>query len=168
MTQPDPGRLRAGHADRERAVDVLRAAFAEGRLDQDEYTDRVGLVHASRTYAALGALVADLPVGPLGTLARAPLAVAPPAQLPAAPPPAAPPPAVRGRAAKPRRSMSPLEIAAITLVVLTFPTIAIPVATVSFCVGVSQANPGHRTSMRLAAAAILVVVLGGLALYFHY
>jgi Domain of unknown function (DUF1707) len=167
MTQPDPGRLRAAHADRERAVDVLRAAFAEGRLDQDEYTDRVGLVHASRTYAELGALVADLPAGPLGTLALAPLAplaVAPPAPLP----PAAPPPAVRARAAKPRKSMSPLEIAAITLVVLTFPTIAIPVATVSFCVGVSQANPGHRTSMRLAAAAILVVVLGGLALYFHY
>jgi Domain of unknown function (DUF1707) len=162
MTQPDPGRLRAAHADRERAVDVLRAAFAEGRLDQDEYTDRVGLVHASRTYAELGALVADLPVGPLGTLALAPLAplaVAPPAPLP---------PAVPARAAKPRKSMSPLEIAAITLVVLTFPTIAIPVATVSFCVGVSQANPGHRTSMRLAAAAILVVVLGGLALYFHY
>jgi hypothetical protein len=167
MTQPDLGRLRAAHADRERAVDVLRAAFAEGRLDQDEYTDRVGLVHASRTYAELGALVADLPVGPLGALARAPLAplaVAPPAPLP----PAAPPPAVPARAAKPRKSMSPLEIAAITLVVLTFPTIAIPVATVSFCVGVSQANPGHRTSVRLAAAAILVVVLGGLALYFHY
>jgi hypothetical protein len=155
MTQPDLGRLRAAHADRERAVDVLKAAFAEGRLTQDEYTDRVGLVHASRTYAELGALVADLPAGPLGTLAPAPLAQP------------APPPAVPAPPAKPRKPMSPLEIAAITLVMLTFPMVAIPVATVSFCVGVSQSNPGHRTSMRLAAAAILVIVLGGLALYFH-
>ena len=36
------GQLRSSHADRERAADVLKAAFAEGRLDQDEYTERVG------------------------------------------------------------------------------------------------------------------------------
>jgi len=64
----DFGRLRAGNADRERAIDVLKAAFAEGRLDQDEYTDRVGMVHASRTYAELTDLTADLPVGPLAMM----------------------------------------------------------------------------------------------------
>lgn len=69
--RPDLRRLRAGHADRERAIDVLKAAFAEGRLDQDEYTERVGQVHASRTYGELEALTADLPVGPLGSLAQA-------------------------------------------------------------------------------------------------
>ncbi len=31
------GLLRASDADRERAVDVLKAAFAEGRLTQDEF-----------------------------------------------------------------------------------------------------------------------------------
>ncbi|HSX98402.1 MAG TPA: DUF1707 domain-containing protein, partial [Streptomyces sp.] len=33
--------LLAAHADRERAVDVLRAGFGEGRLQQDEYERRV-------------------------------------------------------------------------------------------------------------------------------
>jgi hypothetical protein len=55
----------AGSADRERAVGVLRAAFTEGRLTQDELDDRVAKAHAARTYGALWALVADLPAGPL-------------------------------------------------------------------------------------------------------
>jgi hypothetical protein len=63
------GRMRASHADRERAIDVLKAAFAEGRLDKDEYIERVGQVQASRSYADLAALTADVPAGPLGALA---------------------------------------------------------------------------------------------------
>jgi len=66
------GDMRASTADRERAVDVLKAAFAEGRLDQTEYADRVGLVYSSRTYAELSALTGDLPVGPLGALPTLP------------------------------------------------------------------------------------------------
>jgi hypothetical protein len=54
----------AGTADRERAVDVLRAGFAEGRLTQDEFTDRVARAYASRTYGDLSQLTADLPAGP--------------------------------------------------------------------------------------------------------
>ncbi len=65
---PGFGQMRCSTADRERAIDVLKAAFAEGRLDMDEYADRVGKAHASRTYGELAALTADLPVGPLGTL----------------------------------------------------------------------------------------------------
>ena len=57
--------MRAASADRERAVDVLKAGFAEGRLTQDEYNDRMGRAYASRTYGELAALTADLPVGPL-------------------------------------------------------------------------------------------------------
>jgi Domain of unknown function (DUF1707) len=76
--RPDLSRLRAGHADRERAIDVLKAAFAEGRLDQDEYTERVGQAHAARTYGELAALTSDLPVGPLGSL----VPVSPPAPAP--------------------------------------------------------------------------------------
>ena len=60
----DPS-MRAASADRERAVDVLKAAFAEGRLDQDEYNDRMGRAYAARTYGELATLTADLPVGPL-------------------------------------------------------------------------------------------------------
>jgi len=55
----------AGSADRERTVGVLRAAFTEGRLTQDELDDRVARAHAGRTYGDLWALIADLPAGPL-------------------------------------------------------------------------------------------------------
>ena len=34
--------MRAATADRERTVDVLKAGFAEGRLTQDEYNERMG------------------------------------------------------------------------------------------------------------------------------
>jgi hypothetical protein len=57
-----PG-MRAASADRERAVDVLKAGFAEGRLTQDEYNERMNRAYASRTYAELMALTADLPAG---------------------------------------------------------------------------------------------------------
>jgi Domain of unknown function (DUF1707)/Domain of unknown function (DUF4190) len=59
--------MRAGTADRERTVDVLKAAFAEGRLDHDEYNERVGLAYQARTYGDLVALTGDLPAGPLPT-----------------------------------------------------------------------------------------------------
>jgi hypothetical protein len=55
----------AASADRERAVGVLRAGFAEGRLSQDELDDRVAQAYAARTYGELWALTADLPAGPL-------------------------------------------------------------------------------------------------------
>ncbi len=55
--------MRAASADRERAVDVLKAGFAEGRLTQDEYNDRMGRAYAARTYGELAALTADLPAG---------------------------------------------------------------------------------------------------------
>jgi hypothetical protein len=53
--------LRTSHADREQAIDVLKAAFVQGRLTKDEFDLRVGQVLASRTYADLGTLTADVP-----------------------------------------------------------------------------------------------------------
>jgi hypothetical protein len=53
--------LRASRADRERVIDSLKAAFVQGRLTKDEFTLRVGLVLAARTYGDLAALTADLP-----------------------------------------------------------------------------------------------------------
>lgn len=64
---------RAASADRERAMDVLRAGFAEGRLTKAEYDDRTARVYAARTYGELGSLVADLPTGPLDGPARYPV-----------------------------------------------------------------------------------------------
>ncbi len=57
--------MRASSADRERAVDVLKAGFAEGRLTQDEYNDRMGRAYSASTYGELAALTADLPAGVL-------------------------------------------------------------------------------------------------------
>ena len=59
-TTTQPGAMLAGDADRERAIDVLKAGFAEGRLTKAEYDERVTRVHAARTYADLAPLVADL------------------------------------------------------------------------------------------------------------
>jgi len=66
MTGPDEGaaargRLRAAHADREQVIEVLKAAFVQGRLDKGEFDTRVGQVLTSRTYAELADLTADLP-----------------------------------------------------------------------------------------------------------
>jgi hypothetical protein len=61
-TQFNPA-LRAATADRERTVDVLKAGFAEGRLTQDEYNDRMGTAYNAKTYGELATLTADLPAG---------------------------------------------------------------------------------------------------------
>ena len=57
------GQLRTSHAEREQAVGVLKVAFVQGRLTKDEFDRRVGQVFASRTYADLDALTADIPDG---------------------------------------------------------------------------------------------------------
>jgi Domain of unknown function (DUF4190)/Domain of unknown function (DUF1707) len=75
-----PGML-AGSADRERTIDVLKAGFAEGRLTRAEFGDRIARVQAARTYGELGALIADLPAGPLGGPASSPNVGFPPQQL---------------------------------------------------------------------------------------
>ena len=67
MTGPDEGgpagrgHLRAAQADREQAITVLKTAYAQGRLTKDELEARAGQAFASRTYAELAALTADLP-----------------------------------------------------------------------------------------------------------
>jgi hypothetical protein len=75
-----PGALTA-NADRDRAIDVLKAGFAEGRLTKGEYDDRVARVYAARTYGELGSLIADLPAGPLGDPTRYPVALYPLRQM---------------------------------------------------------------------------------------
>jgi hypothetical protein len=67
MTGPDQGaragrgHMRAAQADREQAITVLKAAYAQGRLTKDELEVRAGRAFASRTYAELAALTADIP-----------------------------------------------------------------------------------------------------------
>ena len=56
----DHGDLRASHADRERVIGTIKAAFVQGRLTEDELDARVGQVYASRTYAELAAVTAEV------------------------------------------------------------------------------------------------------------
>jgi len=57
--------LRASDADRERVLDILKAAFVQGRLVMDELDIRAGQTLSSRTYAELAAITADIPVAPI-------------------------------------------------------------------------------------------------------
>jgi hypothetical protein len=57
----------AGNADRDRGVDVLRAAFSEGRLTKEEYDYRVGRAMEARTIEELRLLTGDVPNGPGAT-----------------------------------------------------------------------------------------------------
>jgi hypothetical protein len=74
----DRSHLRTSHADREQVIDVVKAAFVQGRLAKDEFDQRIGRVFASRTYADLSVLTADIPAAVIRAQASRE-----PAQLPA-------------------------------------------------------------------------------------
>jgi hypothetical protein len=61
-TGGERGKSRASDADRDRAADLLNAAYGAGRLSKDEYDARLENAFAARTYADLDQLVTDLPV----------------------------------------------------------------------------------------------------------
>jgi DUF1707 SHOCT-like domain len=75
--------MRASDDDRQQVVDRLRAALEDGRLQMEEFTERMGLAYQALTYGDLAKLVADLP----------------PASPQPAPAPAAPPAAAAKRTA---------------------------------------------------------------------
>ena len=77
---------------------MLKAAFVQGRLAKDELDARVGQAFASRTYAELAALTADIPAGlaaaqplrkaartqarlPMGTVVAGAVLILPPAMV---------------------------------------------------------------------------------------
>ena len=53
--------MRASHADRERVIDTVKAAFARGQLTAGELDARVGQVLTARTYAELTAVTLSIP-----------------------------------------------------------------------------------------------------------
>lgn len=66
MTRDLP-EMRASDADREAIAERLRDGFAEGRLDTEEFEQRLDAVYASRTLSELRPLVRDLPQPGEGT-----------------------------------------------------------------------------------------------------
>jgi hypothetical protein len=61
---PSPPALRASDADRDRVIELLRSAVADGRLDSAEFDERLDAALAARTIDALTPLTADLIAAP--------------------------------------------------------------------------------------------------------
>jgi Domain of unknown function (DUF1707) len=80
---PSSPALRASDADRDRVIELLRAAVADGRLDPAEFDERLDAALAARTIDALAALTADLIAAP-GNDGALTLALAGPPAEPAA------------------------------------------------------------------------------------
>lgn len=60
MSDPVP-EVRASDADRDRVARLLQEHFAQGRLDNDEFTERLEQAYRARTTADLAPLTRDLP-----------------------------------------------------------------------------------------------------------
>ncbi|MFF1494966.1 DUF1707 domain-containing protein [Streptomyces sp. NPDC058304] len=71
--------LRASDADRDRVVERLRDAVAEGRIDMEEFEERLEAAYKSKTYAELEPLTRDLPAPGAGPM---PIAASGPAPAP--------------------------------------------------------------------------------------
>jgi hypothetical protein len=61
MTDDAVPELRASDADRERVAEILRDAVAEGRLDMEEFEERLDATYKARTYGELAPITRDLP-----------------------------------------------------------------------------------------------------------
>jgi Domain of unknown function (DUF1707) len=81
-----PQTMRASDHDRQEVVDLLHAAVGDGRLQMDEYVDRMERAYQAVTYGDLVPLHADLPAtsratrpptGPATTSGAAPAATIP-------------------------------------------------------------------------------------------
>jgi uncharacterized protein DUF1707/cell wall-active antibiotic response 4TMS protein YvqF len=66
-TEPGGSLVRAADADRDRTVEALAAASAEGRLSLEEYSERSESALTARTLGDLASLTSDLPEPPAGT-----------------------------------------------------------------------------------------------------
>lgn len=91
MATDDP--IRASDSDREVVVSALREAYTAGRLDLDEFDQRMTDAYASKTWGDLRLLTADLPSQPIlggdlpGRVSPAALSEPPPQlELPSHPP----------------------------------------------------------------------------------
>jgi hypothetical protein len=62
--EPQGGLVRASDADRDRIIEALATASAEGRITLEEYAQRSEAALVARTHADLAGLTADLPAAP--------------------------------------------------------------------------------------------------------
>jgi Domain of unknown function (DUF1707) len=69
---PRPPAVRASDQDRDAVVQRLQQAFAERRLDDDEFDERMRAALTAKTSADLDRLTSDLPAAPAGAAPAAP------------------------------------------------------------------------------------------------
>ena len=63
--------IRASDGERSQVVELLRAHCSEGRIDLDEFSERVSKVYEARTLGELNEITADLPVPMTGSAVAA-------------------------------------------------------------------------------------------------
>ncbi|WP_150238505.1 DUF1707 domain-containing protein [Nocardiopsis quinghaiensis] len=85
MSDPVPS-IRTSDVERDRVAQLLQEHFAQGRLDHEEFTDRLGRVYKARTAGELATVTGDLPERDLADVRGAAsrqeeFAVAPPISL---------------------------------------------------------------------------------------
>ncbi|MEU6233415.1 DUF1707 domain-containing protein [Kitasatospora sp. NPDC047058] len=78
--------MRASDADRERVAELLRDAYAEGRLDVEEHAERIEAAYAAKTMGDLAPLTRDLPAHRSISFEKPPLDAPDAAPRPARPP----------------------------------------------------------------------------------
>jgi hypothetical protein len=68
MSEASSGELRASDADRDRLIEFLREHYTQGRLDGEEFQERMEAVYRAKTMAELAPLTRDLPARDLNSL----------------------------------------------------------------------------------------------------
>ncbi|MDN5857222.1 MAG: DUF1707 domain-containing protein [Pseudonocardia sp.] len=86
MGAPEPHELRIGNDERQAAADALGHHFAQGRLEPDEYEERISAAYGARTAGELHELFRDLPAATQKPMLPAPPPFAGPPTRPAPPP----------------------------------------------------------------------------------
>jgi Domain of unknown function (DUF1707)/Domain of unknown function (DUF4190) len=134
----------ASDADRERVIDLLKEAFAEGRLTRQQHGARVQRAFGSRTYGELDTVSADLPAGPLRTLPSWSGTVTPAASA--------------YLAAAPSRRTSPLAVACLVCGLIP----VLPATLSAIILGIAARRQIARTGERGAGLATAGLALGAL------
>lgn len=62
---PHPDLMRASDADRDRVAQVLSEALADGRIDQEEHSERLETLYTTKTLGELAPLTSDLGAAPV-------------------------------------------------------------------------------------------------------
>jgi len=140
--QPDPDAVYIGHTERDEATQLIGEHFHHGRLDADEYGQRLQIVTSARTRGQLRSAFASLP-HPWPTCLRPP-----------APPPASP---MRPGVMPPMMAMGPGHLSDKSKVVAGVLQILLPF-------GVGRFYTGH-TGLGVAQLLVVLVTCGAGAIW---